>query len=130
MGVSSVIDDKIATSQPPFLPRSSPPTSPPILFFPVPLLLLLLPLLLLRLSLGLRFPEETDADLVTISQFCFPETTGYQPIWDADCDTYLFILTSEDATRQYGYCRRFLPPSKGMVGGGGAVDMLMRFWFR
>ncbi|XP_071954866.1 uncharacterized protein [Antedon mediterranea] len=62
-----------------------------------------------------RFPQEVGGPdkLRAIPQFCFPDAFKWAPVEQYRSETFSFVLTSEDGSRLYGYCRRLLPPGDG-----------------
>ena len=46
--------------------------------------------------------------VTAIPQFCFPEASGSHSNVSRKRETFSFTLTKSDATKAYGYCRRFL----------------------
>ncbi|XP_033117136.1 DENN domain-containing protein 2A-like isoform X2 [Anneissia japonica] len=62
-----------------------------------------------------RFPQEVEGmdKLIAIPHFCFPDAFKWAPVEQYRSETFSFVLTSEDGSRLYGYCRRLLPPGDG-----------------
>uniref|UniRef100_A0A8C4RB59 UDENN domain-containing protein n=1 Tax=Eptatretus burgeri TaxID=7764 RepID=A0A8C4RB59_EPTBU len=57
--------------------------------------------------------REAEERLRAIPQFCFPDAKEWSPLTDFPSETFSFVLTYEDGTRRFGYCRRLLPSGKG-----------------
>nr|XP_039266885.1 DENN domain-containing protein 2C-like isoform X1 [Styela clava] len=55
-------------------------------------------------------PGKTVGDEKTLAHFCFPDIGEIQPCREMMSHSYSFMLTREDGTRKFGYCRRILPP--------------------
>ncbi|KAJ3601953.1 hypothetical protein NHX12_029714 [Muraenolepis orangiensis] len=54
--------------------------------------------------------DEEEKALQVITLFCFPEGVDWIPLTH---ETFSFVLTETDGSRQNGYCRRLLPHGKG-----------------
>ncbi|XP_077195965.1 DENN domain-containing protein 2A isoform X2 [Paroedura picta] len=67
----------------------------------------------LKLERSFKFMREAEDQLKAIPQFCFPDAKDWTPICQFTSETYSFVLTSEDGSRRFGYCRRLLPSGKG-----------------
>ncbi|XP_066503395.1 suppression of tumorigenicity 5 protein [Hoplias malabaricus] len=63
-----------------------------------------------RLTKQMREAEER---LKAIPQFCFPDAKDWSPVSEYNSETFSFMLTGEDGSRRFGYCRRLLPSGKG-----------------
>ncbi|XP_043561787.1 suppression of tumorigenicity 5 protein [Chiloscyllium plagiosum] len=57
--------------------------------------------------------REAEERLKAIPQFCFPDAKDWSPVSDFISETFSFMLTGEDGSRRFGYCRRLLPSGKG-----------------
>ncbi|XP_034046915.1 suppression of tumorigenicity 5 protein isoform X2 [Thalassophryne amazonica] len=57
--------------------------------------------------------REAEQRLKAIPQFCFPDAKDWSPVSDYTSETFSFMLTGEDGSRRFGYCRRLLPSGKG-----------------
>ncbi|XP_072475587.1 DENN domain-containing protein 2B isoform X4 [Notamacropus eugenii] len=57
--------------------------------------------------------REAEERLKAIPQFCFPDAKDWSPVSDYTSETFSFMLTGEDGSRRFGYCRRLLPSGKG-----------------
>ncbi|ELT91942.1 hypothetical protein CAPTEDRAFT_183656 [Capitella teleta] len=60
-----------------------------------------------------RFPDEETEAMSHLGEFCFPDASVWRPVSMYDSESFSFVLTKEDGSRQYGYCRRMLPPGQG-----------------
>ncbi|KAM7109404.1 DENN domain-containing protein 2B isoform 3-T5 [Ciconia maguari] len=57
--------------------------------------------------------REAEERLKAIPQFCFPDAKDWLPVSEYNSETFSFMLTGEDGSRRFGYCRRLLPSGKG-----------------
>ncbi|CAH2325515.1 Hypothetical predicted protein [Pelobates cultripes] len=57
--------------------------------------------------------REAEERLKAIPQFCFPDARDWVPVAEYNSETFSFMLTGEDGSRRFGYCRRLLPSGKG-----------------
>uniref|UniRef100_A0A3B5BB81 DENN domain containing 2B n=1 Tax=Stegastes partitus TaxID=144197 RepID=A0A3B5BB81_9TELE len=57
--------------------------------------------------------REAEQRLKAIPQFCFPDAKDWSPVSEYASETFSFMLTGEDGSRRFGYCRRLLPTGKG-----------------
>ncbi|KAM9825901.1 suppression of tumorigenicity 5 protein [Syngnathus typhle] len=57
--------------------------------------------------------REAEQRLKAIPQFCFPDAKDWNPVTEFSSETFSFMLTGEDGSRRFGYCRRLLPSGKG-----------------
>ncbi|KAL4622858.1 suppression of tumorigenicity 5 protein-like isoform X1 [Arapaima gigas] len=57
--------------------------------------------------------REAEQRLKAIPQFCFPDAKDWSPVTEYSSETFSFMLTGEDGSRRFGYCRRLLPSGKG-----------------
>ncbi|CAN8214632.1 unnamed protein product [Coccothraustes coccothraustes] len=57
--------------------------------------------------------REAEERLKAIPQFCFPDAKDWLPVSEYNSETFSFMLTGEDGSRRFGYCRRLLPNGKG-----------------
>ncbi|XP_059182426.1 DENN domain-containing protein 2A-like [Centropristis striata] len=67
----------------------------------------------LKLERSFKFMRETEDQLRIIPQFCFPDATDWEPVENYPSEMFSFVLTGEDGSRRFGYCRRLLPSGKG-----------------
>ncbi|KFQ08561.1 DENN domain-containing protein 2A, partial [Haliaeetus albicilla] len=70
----------------------------------------------LKLERSFKFMREAEDQLKAIPQFCFPDAKDWAPIHQFArrvLETFSFVLTGEDGSRRFGYCRRLLPSGKG-----------------
>ncbi|KAL0968024.1 hypothetical protein UPYG_G00261280 [Umbra pygmaea] len=66
----------------------------------------------LKLERSFKFMRETEDQLKVIPQFCFPDAKDWAPVDNFPSETFSFVLTGEDGSRRFGYCRRLLPSGK------------------
>uniref|UniRef100_A0A8C9V9W8 DENN domain containing 2B n=1 Tax=Scleropages formosus TaxID=113540 RepID=A0A8C9V9W8_SCLFO len=52
--------------------------------------------------------REAEQRLKAIPQFCFPDAKDWSPVTEYSSETFSFMLTGEDGSRRFGYCRRLL----------------------
>ncbi|XP_076011705.1 DENN domain-containing protein 2B [Genypterus blacodes] len=57
--------------------------------------------------------REAEQRLKAIPQFCFPDAKDWNLVSEYTSETFSFMLTGEDGSRRFGYCRRLLPSGKG-----------------
>ncbi|XP_018426003.1 PREDICTED: DENN domain-containing protein 2A isoform X2 [Nanorana parkeri] len=67
----------------------------------------------LKLERSFKFMREAGDQFKAIPQFCFPDTKDWTQVTEFDSETFSFVLTGEDGSRRFGYCRRLLPSGKG-----------------
>ncbi|XP_048196296.1 DENN domain-containing protein 2A isoform X2 [Perognathus longimembris pacificus] len=67
----------------------------------------------LKLERSFKFMREAEDQLKAIPQFCFPDAKDWSPVQQFTSETFSFVLTGEDGSRRFGYCRRLLPGGKG-----------------
>ncbi|KAM3588047.1 uncharacterized protein V6R79_019992 [Siganus canaliculatus] len=67
----------------------------------------------LKLERSFKFMRETEDQLRIIPQFCFPDAKDWEPVENFPSEMFSFVLTGEDGSRRFGYCRRLLPSGKG-----------------
>ncbi|XP_065104171.1 DENN domain-containing protein 2C [Paramisgurnus dabryanus] len=60
-----------------------------------------------------RLSREAEDRLKAIPKFCFPDCQDWRPSSDHTSETFSFVLTGEDGSRLFGYCRKILPSGKG-----------------
>ncbi|KFU84432.1 DENN domain-containing protein 2C, partial [Chaetura pelagica] len=60
-----------------------------------------------------RQSKDTEERLKVIPKFCFPDPKDWFPTSDLKSETFSFVLTGEDGSRWFGYCRKLLPEGKG-----------------
>ncbi|KAM6986277.1 DENN domain-containing protein 2A [Aplochiton taeniatus] len=66
----------------------------------------------LKLERSFKFMRETEDQLRIIPQFCFPDAKHWEPVDSYPSEMFSFVLTGEDGSRRFGYCRRLLPSGK------------------
>nr|XP_046219096.1 DENN domain-containing protein 2A-like [Oncorhynchus gorbuscha] len=66
----------------------------------------------IKLERSFKFMRETEDQLKVIPQFCFPDAKDWTPVDNFPSETFSFVLTGEDGSRRFGYCRRLLPSGK------------------
>uniref|UniRef100_A0A4W4GLZ4 UDENN domain-containing protein n=1 Tax=Electrophorus electricus TaxID=8005 RepID=A0A4W4GLZ4_ELEEL len=67
----------------------------------------------LKLERSFKFLREAEDQVKVIPQFCFPDAKDWAPVDIFPSETFSFVLTGEDGSRRFGYCRRLLPSGKG-----------------
>ncbi|XP_068190891.1 DENN domain-containing protein 2C [Antennarius striatus] len=60
-----------------------------------------------------RLSREAEDQLKVIPKFCFPDSMDWKPSGYTPSETFSFVLTGEDGSRWFGYCRKILPGGKG-----------------
>ncbi|KAM6454497.1 DENN domain-containing protein 2C isoform 1-T6 [Liasis olivaceus] len=60
-----------------------------------------------------RQSKDTEDRLKVIPKFCFPDPKDWYPTSETKSETFSFVLTGEDGSRWFGYCKRLLPEGKG-----------------
>ncbi|NXL84937.1 DEN2C protein, partial [Alectura lathami] len=60
-----------------------------------------------------RQSKDTEERLKVIPKFCFPDPKDCFPTSDLKSETFSFVLTSEDGSRWFGYCKKLLPEGRG-----------------
>nr|XP_057940049.1 DENN domain-containing protein 2C isoform X2 [Doryrhamphus excisus] len=60
-----------------------------------------------------RLSKEAEDQLKVIPKFCFPDPQDWKPSVHAPSETFSFVLTGEDGSRWFCYCRKILPGGKG-----------------
>uniref|UniRef100_A0A4W3I1T8 UDENN domain-containing protein n=1 Tax=Callorhinchus milii TaxID=7868 RepID=A0A4W3I1T8_CALMI len=53
--------------------------------------------------------RDAEERLKAIPQFCFPDADDWVPVSEYVSETFSFVLTGEDGSRRFGYCRKLLP---------------------
>ncbi|KAF3688581.1 DENN domain-containing protein 2A [Channa argus] len=66
----------------------------------------------LKLERSFKFMREAEDQLKVIPQFCFPDAKDWAPVDNFPSETFSFVLTGEDGSRRFGYCRRLLVRSQ------------------
>ncbi|XP_070709540.1 DENN domain-containing protein 2A-like [Pempheris klunzingeri] len=66
-----------------------------------------------KLERSFKFMRETEDQLRIIPQFCFPDAKDWELVENYPSEMFSFVLTGEDGSRRFGYCRRLLPSGKG-----------------
>ncbi|XP_071357636.1 DENN domain-containing protein 2A-like isoform X3 [Trachinotus anak] len=66
-----------------------------------------------KLERSFKFMRETEDQLRIIPQFCFPDAKDWESVENYPSEMFSFVLTGEDGSRRFGYCRRLLPSGKG-----------------
>ncbi|KAM6202235.1 DENN domain-containing protein 2A [Rhynchocyon petersi] len=67
----------------------------------------------LKLERSFKFLREAEDQMKAIPHFCFPDSKDWAPVQQFTSETFSFVLTGEDGSRRFGYCRRLLPGGKG-----------------
>uniref|UniRef100_A0A8D2AF83 DENN domain containing 2C n=1 Tax=Sciurus vulgaris TaxID=55149 RepID=A0A8D2AF83_SCIVU len=57
--------------------------------------------------------KDTEERLKVIPKFCFPDSKDWVPTSELKSETFSFVLTGEDGSRWFGYCKKLLPEGKG-----------------
>uniref|UniRef100_A0A1A8LQW2 DENN/MADD domain containing 2C n=2 Tax=Nothobranchius pienaari TaxID=704102 RepID=A0A1A8LQW2_9TELE len=60
-----------------------------------------------------RLSREAEDQLNVIPKFCFPDAQDWKPSAQMPSETFSFVLTGEDGSRWFCYCRKILPSGKG-----------------
>ncbi|KAJ7331803.1 hypothetical protein JRQ81_013983 [Phrynocephalus forsythii] len=60
-----------------------------------------------------RQSKDTEERLKVIPKFCFPDPKDWCPMSELKSETFSFVLTGEDGSRWFGYCKKLLPEGKG-----------------
>ncbi|KAJ0036621.1 hypothetical protein NQD34_005298 [Periophthalmus magnuspinnatus] len=60
-----------------------------------------------------RLSKEAEDQLKVIPKFCFPDAQDWKPSAYLPSETFSFVLTGEDGSRWFCYCRKILPSGKG-----------------
>ncbi|KFQ19144.1 DENN domain-containing protein 2C, partial [Merops nubicus] len=60
-----------------------------------------------------RQSKDTEERLKVIPKFCFPDPKDWFPASGCESETFSFVLTGEDGSRWFGYCKKLLPQGKG-----------------
>lgn len=60
-----------------------------------------------------RLSKEAEDHLKVIPKFCFPDAQDWKPSASMPSETFSFVLTGEDGSRWFCYCRKILPSGKG-----------------
>uniref|UniRef100_A0A8C7HJI2 DENN domain containing 2C n=1 Tax=Oncorhynchus kisutch TaxID=8019 RepID=A0A8C7HJI2_ONCKI len=55
-----------------------------------------------------RHSREAEDRLKAIPKFCFPDSQDWRPSGDLPSETFSFVLTGEDGSRWFCYCRKIL----------------------
>ncbi|XP_032898655.1 DENN domain-containing protein 2C [Amblyraja radiata] len=66
-----------------------------------------------KLEKSTRQARDAEERLKAIPQFCFPDINEWTPVSQLISETFSFVLTGEDGSRRFGYCRKLLPNGKG-----------------
>ncbi|CDQ82162.1 unnamed protein product [Oncorhynchus mykiss] len=61
-----------------------------------------------KLERPTKLMREAEQRLKAIPQFCFPDAKDWTPVSEYSSETFSFMLTGEDGSRRFGYCRRLL----------------------
>uniref|UniRef100_A0A674B4A9 DENN domain containing 2A n=1 Tax=Salmo trutta TaxID=8032 RepID=A0A674B4A9_SALTR len=84
----------------------------------------------LKLERSFKFMRETEDQLKVIPQFCFPDAKDWAPVDNFPSETFSFVLTGEDGSRRFGYCRRpyhsLLPEVYCIVSRLGCFDLFSK----
>ncbi|KAL1021124.1 hypothetical protein UPYG_G00009120 [Umbra pygmaea] len=57
--------------------------------------------------------REAEDRLKAIPKFCFPDSQDWLPSGNQASETFSFVLTGEDGSRWFCYCRKLVPSGKG-----------------
>uniref|UniRef100_UPI00398E637F DENN domain-containing protein 2C-like isoform X2 n=1 Tax=Pristiophorus japonicus TaxID=55135 RepID=UPI00398E637F len=66
-----------------------------------------------KLEKSTRQARDAEERLKAIPQFCFPDVSEWVAVSQLMSETFSFVLTGEDGSRRFGYCRKLLPNGKG-----------------
>ncbi|XP_072419519.1 DENN domain-containing protein 2C-like [Chiloscyllium punctatum] len=66
-----------------------------------------------KLEKSTRQARDAEERLKAIPQFCFPDASEWVAVSQLTSETFSFVLTGEDGSRRFGYCRKLLPNGKG-----------------
>nr|KAF6396549.1 DENN domain containing 2C [Rousettus aegyptiacus] len=62
---------------------------------------------------GFKQSKDTEERLKVIPKFCFPDSKDWAPTSELKSETFSFVLTGEDGSRWFGYCKKLVPEGKG-----------------
>ncbi|XP_054996098.1 DENN domain-containing protein 2C isoform X2 [Sorex araneus] len=62
---------------------------------------------------GFKQSKDTEERLKVIPKFCFPDSNDWVPTSELKSETFSFVLTGEDGSRWFGYCKKLLPEGRG-----------------
>uniref|UniRef100_A0A8C2KSK7 DENN domain containing 2A n=1 Tax=Cyprinus carpio TaxID=7962 RepID=A0A8C2KSK7_CYPCA len=62
----------------------------------------------LKFERSFKFMREAEDQLKVIPLFCFPDAKDWAPVDNFPSETFSFVLTGENGSRRFGYCRRLL----------------------
>ncbi|XP_021014516.1 DENN domain-containing protein 2C [Mus caroli] len=62
---------------------------------------------------GYKQSKDTEERLKVIPRFCFPDSEDSAPALELKSETFSFVLTGEDGSRWFGYCKKLLPEGRG-----------------
>ncbi|XP_078188954.1 DENN domain-containing protein 2C isoform X3 [Callithrix jacchus] len=62
---------------------------------------------------GYKQSKDTEERLKVIPKFCFPDSKDWVPTSELKSETFSFVLTGEDGSRWFGYCKKLLPEGRG-----------------
>ncbi|XP_058158991.1 DENN domain-containing protein 2C isoform X2 [Dasypus novemcinctus] len=62
---------------------------------------------------GFKQSRDIEERLKVIPKFCFPDSETWVPTSEFRSETFSFVLTGEDGSRWFGYCKKLLPEGKG-----------------
>uniref|UniRef100_A0A287D5K3 DENN domain containing 2C n=1 Tax=Ictidomys tridecemlineatus TaxID=43179 RepID=A0A287D5K3_ICTTR len=57
---------------------------------------------------GFKQSKDTEERLKVIPKFCFPDSKDWAPTSELKSETFSFVLTGEDGSRWFGYCKKLL----------------------
>ncbi|XP_051021533.1 DENN domain-containing protein 2C isoform X1 [Acomys russatus] len=57
---------------------------------------------------GYKQSRDTEERLKVIPKFCFPDSEEWAPTSELRSETFSFVLTGEDGSRWFGYCKKLL----------------------
>ncbi|XP_067863358.1 DENN domain-containing protein 2C-like [Heptranchias perlo] len=66
-----------------------------------------------KLEKSTKQARDAEERLKAIPQFCFPDVSEWVAVSQLISETFSFVLTGEDGSRRFGYCRKLLPNGKG-----------------
>ncbi|XP_035417265.1 DENN domain-containing protein 2C isoform X4 [Cygnus atratus] len=66
-----------------------------------------------------RQSKDTEERLKVIPKFCFPDPKDWFPASQLTSETFSFVLTGEDGSRWFGYCKKLLVSKKLLPEGKG-----------
>ncbi|KAG8450851.1 hypothetical protein GDO86_003207 [Hymenochirus boettgeri] len=61
----------------------------------------------------LKQSRDTEDRMKVIPLFCLPDPKDWSTTSELKSETFSFVLTGEDGSRWFGYCKKFLPQGRG-----------------